>query len=77
MGKALPLVTARIEVAGYEASRPIAPGDKSVEFLVDLHAGETLLQTYLSDAQGDCHRGVLRARGAPAGRVAPCGVTVR
>ena len=51
-GKALPLVTARIEVAGYEAGRPIAPGDKSLEFVTDLHAGETLLQTYLSDAQG-------------------------
>jgi arylsulfatase A-like enzyme len=48
-GRAIPLIHAKIEVAGYEQARPIAPGDKYVAFTVDLNAGETLLQTYLSD----------------------------
>ena len=52
-GRAIPLVTARISVADYDQTRPIAPDDKGVIFTVELNAGETLLQTYLSDADGN------------------------
>ncbi len=52
-GRALPLVTARITVAGYEATKPIGPGDKAITFDVDLNAGEARLQTYLSDNEGN------------------------
>jgi hypothetical protein len=52
-GRAIPLVTARIQVAGYEDTRCIAADDKSIVFTFDLDAGETRLQTYLSDADGN------------------------
>lgn len=51
-GRAIPLVKARIEVAGREEARPIAPEDKGIAFEMDLPAGEARLQTYLSDAEG-------------------------
>jgi hypothetical protein len=51
-GRALPLVMARIEVAGREEARPIAPEDKGIAFEMDLPAGEARLQTWLSDAAG-------------------------
>ncbi len=52
-GRALPFVTAKITVAGYEATKPIGPGDKAITFDVDLNAGEARLQTYLSDSEGN------------------------
>ncbi|MBN1936477.1 MAG: hypothetical protein JW934_17575, partial [Anaerolineae bacterium] len=51
-GRAIPLVEARLVVAGIDQRKPIAPGDKCVEFLADLNAGETRLQTWLVDADG-------------------------
>jgi arylsulfatase A-like enzyme len=51
-GRAIPLVTARIQVAGYEDVRHITAGDKGIVFTMDLDAGETRLQTILSDAHG-------------------------
>ena len=52
-GRAIPLKTARITLAGREETRPIMPEDKGGIFTFDLDAGETLLQTYLSDAKGN------------------------
>jgi arylsulfatase A-like enzyme len=51
-GRALPLVSARLRVADHDETRPIAPEDSCVVFIVDLCAGETLAQTYLYDAEG-------------------------
>jgi arylsulfatase A-like enzyme len=51
-GRAIPLTSAHIRVADREQSRPIAPGAKYVAFTVDLNAGETRLQTWLSDDGG-------------------------
>ena len=51
-GRAIPLVSARLRVADYDGTQPIAPGDKFAAFTVDLQAGETLAQTYLYDAEG-------------------------
>ena len=51
-GRAISLVSARIQVAGQEDVRRIAAGDKGIVFTLDLDAGETRLQTALSDADG-------------------------
>jgi hypothetical protein len=51
-GRAIHLTRARIRVADCEQSGPIASGDKAVVFTVDLNAGETRLQTWLSDEGG-------------------------
>jgi hypothetical protein len=51
-GRALPLVSARLRVADYDGTQPIAPETKYVAFTVDLQAGETLAQTYLYDVEG-------------------------
>lgn len=51
-GRAIPLVTAGIQVADYEDARRIAADDKGIVFTMDLSAGETRLQTTLSDADG-------------------------
>ncbi|MBN1584360.1 MAG: arylsulfatase [Anaerolineae bacterium] len=52
-GRAIPLVAARIAVAGHTESQDIAPGDKRVVFEMSLDAGETRLQTALCDAHGN------------------------
>jgi arylsulfatase A-like enzyme len=51
-GRAIPLARARIRVGDREQKKPIFKDDKYVEFVADLDAGETLLQTYLSDGKG-------------------------
>ena len=51
-GRAIPLVNAEIQVAGYSERQAIAPDAECVVFTADLAAGETLLQTYLYDAEG-------------------------
>ena len=52
-GRAIPLVRARIRIGDREETKSIKAGDKCVLFTVDLHAGETLLQTYLVNADGE------------------------
>jgi hypothetical protein len=52
-GRAIPLVTARIEVGGREMVLPISSEDKGVAFEMDLPAGEARLQTWLTDAAGE------------------------
>jgi hypothetical protein len=51
-GKALPIDSARLQVAGITETRAVAPGDKAVVFRVKLPAGRTTLQTWFSDAGG-------------------------
>ncbi|NQT86671.1 arylsulfatase [bacterium] len=48
-GNALPLTHARIRVGGQEADGPIEPDARGVTFTLDLPAGETRMQTWLSD----------------------------
>jgi len=48
-GEALPLTEARIRVGDEERAKPIPPGAKGVAFTFDLPAGETRLQTWLTD----------------------------
>jgi hypothetical protein len=51
-GRAMPLTSARIDVAGYVATKPIAREDRGVAFTVKLGHGEARLQTTLSDGAG-------------------------
>lgn len=51
-GRALPLTSARLRVGDREAQRDIDADDKSVIFELELQAGETQLQSYLTDAEG-------------------------
>ncbi len=51
-GKALDLKTARIEVGEQEETQTIAPQAKDVTFTLNLKAGVTRLQTFLTDAKG-------------------------
>jgi len=48
-GEALPLTQARIQIGGEEQTKPIPPDAKGVIFTFDLPAGETHLQTWLTD----------------------------
>ena len=48
-GEALPLTEARIRVGDEEQSQPIPPDANGVTFTFDLPAGETRLQTWLTD----------------------------
>lgn len=51
-GTALPIAEARIRVGGTAASRPVASGQKSVDFDVELPAGKTRLQSSFLDSSG-------------------------
>jgi hypothetical protein len=51
-GKAINVNTARISVAGEEQSQSIAPDDKGIAFTFTLEAGETSLETELTDGDG-------------------------
>ena len=51
-GKALDLKTARIRVGDQEQTQAIDPDAKGVTFTFALNAGETQLQTYLTDDDG-------------------------
>ena len=48
-GEALPLTTARIQVGDHEETKPIPPEAKGITFTLALDAGETRLQTWLTD----------------------------
>jgi hypothetical protein len=52
-GRAIPLARAKIRVSDHEQEKPIFKDDKYVEFVADIDAGETVLQTYLSDEKGN------------------------
>jgi len=49
-GRAIPLVRAAIQVAHHHLEQPIPAHARSITFECDLAAGETRLQTYLTDA---------------------------
>jgi arylsulfatase len=52
-GKALPIKSARLKVAGLDETKPVGPEDKGVKFTVALKAGQRLpMQTWFSDAAG-------------------------
>jgi arylsulfatase A-like enzyme len=51
-GRALPLVEAGLAVAGLVQRQPIRAEDKQVSFTVDLQAGETQVQGFFYDAEG-------------------------
>jgi len=51
-GKALPIARARLKIASFDQSKPVAPGDKAAVFTVPLRAGKTRLQTWFYDASG-------------------------
>jgi hypothetical protein len=52
-GRAIPIVSAAIRVGDYEADKPVPPDAESVAFSCELQAGETRLQTYLTDEEGN------------------------
>ena len=51
-GKALPIAMARLQVAGFDESRPVAKEDVAVVFTAALKAGPARLQTWFLDANG-------------------------
>ena len=51
-GNAIPVSTARIKVAGEEQAQSIGPEDKGIAFTYNLQAGETSLETELTDGNG-------------------------
>ncbi len=52
LGKALPIVKARLKVADLDQSKPVAKEDKAATFTVRLPAGRTTLQTWFYDRDG-------------------------
>ena len=51
-GKALAVATARVQVGGFDANRPVGPQDAAVAFTAPLRAGPAQLQTWFLDAEG-------------------------
>ena len=51
-GKALELQSATIKIGEDQQTQTISTSDKSVSFTFQLSAGETRLQTYLTDSGG-------------------------
>ncbi len=51
-GKALPIAEARLEVAGFDESRPVNGTDKAALFAVKLRAGPAKVRTWFLDSQG-------------------------
>jgi hypothetical protein len=51
-GIALPIAQARLKIAGFDETRPVAAHAKAVTFHVNLSAGRTPLQTWFLDAAG-------------------------
>jgi arylsulfatase A-like enzyme len=51
-GKALPAAQARLKVADQDVTKDVPKQDKAIEFVVDLPAGKTHLQTWFLDANG-------------------------
>jgi arylsulfatase A-like enzyme len=52
-GRGVPLVRAGLRVGDHEVEQPIPPDAVEVTFSVELNAGETRLQTFLYDAEGN------------------------
>ncbi|HUT14474.1 MAG TPA: arylsulfatase [Thermoguttaceae bacterium] len=52
-GKAAPIAEARLKVGNVDTSKPVAEGDKAATFTVRLRRGETRLQTWFYDGQGN------------------------
>jgi hypothetical protein len=52
-GKALPIATARLKVAGIDRTQAVAPDDKAAVFHVTLPVGLTTLQTWFYTGAGD------------------------
>ena len=50
--EALPIASARLQVAGINQNKTVAAGDKAAVFRVKLPAGRTTLQTWFADAGG-------------------------
>jgi hypothetical protein len=51
-GKALPIRSAKLKIAGVEQEVKTAPGDREAVFHVDLPAGRTQLQAWFQDGKG-------------------------
>jgi arylsulfatase A-like enzyme len=51
----IPAATARLTVGPLDLTRPVAPGATAVTFEADLKAGQTRLQTWLTDKSGAAH----------------------
>ena len=51
-GNAIALQTARAKVGEWEETRSVSATDKSISFTLDLKAGPTHLQTFLTEADG-------------------------
>ena len=51
-GVALPIAKARLKIAGFDQSRPVAPADAAITFTVKLKSGPAKLQTWFYDAKG-------------------------
>jgi arylsulfatase A-like enzyme len=52
-GKALPIVKARLKVGDVDVSKPVARDDKAATFTVRLGAGNTPLETWFYDGEGN------------------------
>ena len=52
-GKAVPVTTARLVVGDITQEMPVTPDDKGIVFSAELNAGETLLQTWFVDDDGN------------------------
>ena len=52
-GRAIPIVVAGIQIGDFEATQPVMPSDKGIAFTVHLEAGETRLQTFFTDSEGN------------------------
>jgi len=52
-GRAVPVTTARLVVGDITQETPVAPDDKGIVFSAELNAGETLLQTWFVDDDGN------------------------
>jgi hypothetical protein len=51
-GQALPVASARLKIADFDARQPVAPGSKAATFAMSLPAGRTQLESWLLDAAG-------------------------
>jgi hypothetical protein len=52
-GTALPIARARLRIGDVDQSQAVQPGDRSAVFTVNLEAGETRLQTWFYDKDGN------------------------
>lgn len=52
-GRAIPIVRAKLKVGDVEHESAVGPDDKGIAFSVDLNAGETRIQSWFFDADGN------------------------